>query len=598
MTVRTWIALGIAVAIVGCGHTTGPNDTPDDTASPTPSETTTPNPSPTPDPQVYPHLIPGDDENGFDADLLSHALRVDRQFHTFNAAPSGWSLDAYIPNAQHRQIVSDFLTQDGETDFVAYTTGLGTPLGADDVVTVRGEHGDLGMFGGVGAAGDAFRYMSLRDGGADPALVDAARSDLLDAIATFDVMATITGTPGTLSRGVRRLDEVGTAPATVALPGSCPAPGARTDTWRADASGANGEWMFIDNNSKDQLLGYVFALGAFWDAVADDDSIDASVKQQLQDHARAIGDSLMESVPMGLGGNIDLVIRDWNDCPTKHHDLNPRIIPVDGGYPIIVAEDSPNQNGWNALAALGIIRTLYHVSGDATLHDYYYDELVTARDYPTKMVASNAPVSAMYINSCVGNNCFRTNFSNVNMAFVAVYGLLRYETDPALRDTYRALLRDELWDTPKPHDGAEIQQALYNVLWAAYDPAGTNGGVVDAATDQLGSWWAPPYYNPVVTNCDAAELAAESCVAIDGVTIITLDPVTSTPAEPRADTVLPIELRPPSNFEFRSDPYRVNGGGGFRVNPAPGFRASYWMGRVLFTNDADTDNNVSPHARD
>src|SRR5258705_7327798 len=137
----------------------------------------------------------------------------------------------------------------------------------------------------------------------------------------------------------------------------------------------------------------------------------------------------MTLVPLGLGGSVDLVIRDWHDCPTKHLDLNPRIIPISGGDPFVLPADSTVQNGWNALAALGIVRTLYHVAGDADIGHYYYDELVGARAFPTVMVTGPVHVGAMYIDA----GATSTNFSNVNMAFVAAYGVLRYETDPALR---------------------------------------------------------------------------------------------------------------------------------------------------------------------
>ena len=56
---------------------------------------------------------------------------------------------------------------------------------------------------------------------------------------------------------------------------------------------------------------------------------------------------------------------------------------------------------------------------------------------------------------------------------------------------------------------------------------------------------------------------------------------------------LPKRLRPPSNFEWRSDPRSVNGGGGVRLNPGGDFRSAYWMGRVLEA----TGDNISPVAR-
>ncbi|HEU5059680.1 MAG TPA: hypothetical protein VFU21_24280, partial [Kofleriaceae bacterium] len=348
-----------------------------------------------------PKLIPGPGEDGFDPALEARARAYDRQFHTFSA-PWGLSLDALIPVPGERELVAGFLAQDETDDFEEYA---GRPVRS--VVEVYDEHGDLGMFGGAAAAGEAFRYMALQDG--------ASRADLLEAIAAFHVAATITGVPGTVARGIRRRDEPGEMPAVEPPPDSCPDAGDRSNRWRPDGSGDHPDWIYNDNNSKDQLIGYVFALGAFWDAVAGDPAIDDAVREQIQADARALAASLMEPVQVNLLQSADLVIRDWNDCPTRHLDLNPRIVPVGGQPPIVLSAGASNQNGWNALAALGVMRTLLHITGDAELREYYYSELVGRRDFPRLMVSGPAHVGAMYQDGAD----LDTNFSNVNMAFVS-----------------------------------------------------------------------------------------------------------------------------------------------------------------------------------
>jgi hypothetical protein len=518
-----------------------------------------------------PRLIPGPGEDGFDAALADKARAYDRQFHTFSA-PWGLSLDALIPDAAERDLVSGFLAQDDTDDFAAFAGR--SPL---EVVSAFDEHGDLGMFGGAAAAGEAFRYMALRD--------DASRADLLDAIAAFHIAATITGVPGTVARGIRRTDEPGVMPPVEPPPASCPDAGDRSDRWRPDGSGEHDGWIYDDNNSKDQLIGYVFALGAFWDAIAADPSIDDGVRAQLQADARALATSLMEPVQVGFGQTVDLVIRDWHECPTRHLDLNPRIVPIGGSPPLVLSGDADDQNGWNALAALGVVRTLYHITGDEAVRAYYVDELVGARDFPRLMVTGPAHVGAMY-----QDGAFDTNFSNVNMAFVSAWGLLRYETDPDLRARYREIFASELWDRGHPHDGASLQQAFFNLVRSGL--TGDDPATTAAAAAQLGEFAAPPYWDVRVDNCDADEIAAGSCVALDGTTEITL-------VEPGSDlsvTPLTKRLRPPSNFEWRSDPRSVNGGGGVRLNPGGDFRSAYWMGRALLA-DPDPDANLSPFAR-
>ena len=519
-----------------------------------------------------PKLIPGPGEDGFDEALEDKARAYDRQFHTFSA-PWGLSLDALIPEAGDRELVAGFLAQTETDDFEDYA---GRP--ALSLVAVFDEHGDLGMFGGAAAAGEAFRYLALQD--------DASRADLLAAIAAFHIAATITGVPGTVARGIRRTDEPGEMPAVEPPPGDCPDAGDRANRWRPDGSGDHPDWIYNDNNSKDQLIGYVFALGAFWDAVADDPAIDDAVREQIQADARALAASLMESVPVNLLQSADLVVRDWNDCPTKHLDLNPRIIPVGGQPPIVLSAGAANQNGWNALAALGVMRTLLHITGDPGLRDYYYDELVGRRDFPRLMVSGPAHVGAMYQDGAAGD----TNFSNVNMAFVSAWGVLRYETDPDLRARFHDIFAAELWDLGHPHDGASIQQAFFNLLRSGL--GGDDPAVTAAAAGQLGEFVTPPYFDYAVENCDPGELAAGSCIAIDGATEISLTEAGSNLSQ----SALPKRLRPPSNFEWRSDPRSVNGGGGVRLNPGGDFRSAYWMGRILLATP-DPDGNLSPRAR-
>jgi hypothetical protein len=189
-----------------------------------------------------------------------------------------------------------------------------------------------------------------------------------------------------------------------------------------------------------------------------------------------------------------------------------------------------------------------------------------------------------------------TNFSNVNMAFTAVWGLLRFETDPTLVQTYRTILQDELWDNSHPHVGLKSQQAFFNLLYAGLKSGPTDAAQAGNASAQLSQFSDPPYFNPLVENCDAAELAAGSCIAVDGTTVLTIDSVPARGGGVAAVDPLPKSVRPPSDFEWRSDPRVVNGGGGNRLNPGGDFRAAYWMGRYLQTAASGTAN-ISPIAR-
>ncbi|MBI1946138.1 MAG: hypothetical protein HYS27_10600 [Deltaproteobacteria bacterium] len=530
--------------------------------------------------------------SGADAALDLRAERILKQFRTFNAAAFGVSLDARVADPDDQAAVRAFLLDDGALDFAAFTTAAGRPRSAREVVTAFDEHGDLGMFGGTAAAATAYRYQVLRDQGAPADVVDAARADLLRAVETFHVVLSITGFAGGLARGVGHPDDVG-AQTFVPWPSTCPNAWERTDTWRTALDPAFADWVWRDNGSKDQLLGTALALGAFWDAVALDPSVDATVKQKLQDDARALGHALMEQVEVAPGEAIDLVIRDGTGCLTRFHDLNPREVVRSGQAPLVLSETSTSQNAFNAMAALAIVRTTFHVSGDAAIGAYYYDELVGRRGYPALLTSGAGRLKSMLVDLCVLGNCFVTNFSNVNMAWVAFHQLLRDESDEALRASYRAALEGELFDNDRSHCANNLPQAYFHLVRAAF--VAHDAAVVDVAVAQLAAWPEAPLFERAVENCDAAELASGSCVADDG-TALTLAEADSWNGSPVATSALPIGVRPSSNFMWRSDPRTVNGGGGDRLNPGGDFLLAYWLGRAM-QGDTEVDANRSPVAR-
>ena len=75
----------------------------------------------------------------------------------------------------------------------------------------------------------------------------------------------------------------------------------------------------------------------------------------------------------------------------------------------------------------------------------------------------------------------------------------------------------------------------------------------------------PPYWNYRIDNCTPSEMENNNCIDLEG------NPMPlehwSDRDEWEAVNPIPKRLRPPSNFEWRSDSYTVNGGGGDRLNP-------------------------------
>ncbi|MCL4233229.1 MAG: hypothetical protein KJ042_01785 [Deltaproteobacteria bacterium] len=530
-------------------------------------------------------LIPGPDEDAFDDALAQKALRYAHVFDDMFAEPFGMSLETYISDPDDREMVDDWMTNsDLGEDFEDYT---GTPL--YDVIDSYDEFGDLGMFGGMAAMGDVYRYVLARDGDSgDFASIEELRQNVVDLMDALHIAVAITGEPGVVVRGLHPKGLPGGDPATLPLfdGGGDPQPDPKTNTYRDDNSGDYPDWLWIDNTSKDQVDGWILAMGAVWDAVADDPDIDDALKTRLQDDARAIADMLRAVAPET---GLDLSLRDADGRLTSFHDLN--ALELEG---VVFPEFLGLGNGFNAVMSLGFIKTLAFITGDADLMDYW-DELYFDRDYPryvdqTFRITMTGPF---------------TNWSNANMAFCAIYPLLRYEADPAIRAYWQEVLRRDLWETWFGGWGAaDTDLAWFTVIYSAFAPGGTDVAAADAAAEDLAGFPEAPYWNEAIINCDPSELAAGECLAVDGVTTITLagahiggtfypylghnDAYNSVDPIPRA-------IRPPSNFNWRSNPFEPNGGGGSRLNPGGDFHGAYWLGRYL-RRASDAALNVAEYA--
>lgn len=528
------------------------------------------------------HLVPAPGESGHEPEILARAESWRRVQHAVLSLPVGFGLEAYVSRPEARTAIENYAAVGG--DFRAVTGSHPYEL-----VDFYEESGDLGMFGGVQAAGDAFRYMVLRDSGAPAAEVDEARAALLRAMDGLHWQTQITGETGVLARGIMRITpEAGEPPVPGPVPmltplfaaDGSPLPVDKTPTWRADNSGELPFLIWIDDCSKDQIDGYVFALGAVYDAVFGDPTIPDALVQRLVADAIAIGRRLIIPVMVSDDASADIVIMDADGRPTTFHDLSAEEI-VAGQ----VLERATN--GFNAVMGLGILRTLYHISGDARLGEFYYEQLWGARFY---LRAVDMTLRAMYLGTM-------TNFSNVNMAFVAMWGLLRYETDPYLRAELVRILHEDLYAPGADREARGLGLSLFDFMYAGFRGALDAEGqrAIAEGTTTLRGYASGPVWDPEIINCDDAELASRDCIGLDGTPIRIADTL-GRGGGFVAEMPVPIAIRPPSNFEHRSDPHRVNGGGGSRLNPAGDMYTAYWMGRLLLAS-SDPDANLSPHAR-
>jgi len=515
-----------------------------------------------------------------DAALEAKAATYQRQEQTFSTRENGLFLDTIVKPADV-SLVQSFFAQSAQTDFTAFSGGR-DPY---DVIDHYDEYGDEGNFAGIGSVGLAARLIWLRQNGGSATDVQLARDAAVRAARAWHVYGAIGG-PGVIARGVRRVTPwnpgdapfPGPAPTIVPLKdgGGNALPQPKQAVWRAPVAPGFDGWVWFDDTSKDQVSGYALAAAWLWDALHDDPAAPADVSNALAADLVAFAKALMVVAPET---GVDLCLRDADGRLTSFYDLNPRILSP-GGPPL--PETSTLRNGFNAALVLGIVRAAYHVSGDPDVGKYYYQELVGNRDFLTPMKTTT---SLVFLGA-------PTNYSNVNMFAIALATLGRFETDPQIRSALDWTLQQDFWSTGDSRDVKHSQQAWFDAVYGSY--ALIPQPVSARIASNLGGFQDAPAFDRDRVNCDAQEIDAGQCLAIDGVTVIKLEAQGGWGGGPVATDIVPMAIRPDSNFEWRSDPHRVNGDADTRMNPGGDFLAAYWLARL---SDTDTSKNLSPFGR-
>ncbi len=502
-----------------------------------------------------------------DATLDAKARRFDRVFHAVHARYTGVNSEAIANDDAVVASLTRFLR---ETDGWDYEASAGAPPSAHfrwDKVA--------GAYAGAGAMADAYRYAVLRDEGAACDEVSRARDHLHAALDGMHRAVTLPGTPGVIARGYIRRDlpggEVYTTTPLFDATGNPLPPEKTNGTWRAASATGPQDYIWEDSCSRDMLIGWVLGMAAAWEVSRGDTTVDASRLATLRADALAIGESLRRVNSRGY----DLEIHDADGRVTYHgylseHALDRVYIP---GF---------DDNGQHAVMALGIVAALARITDDPGLNDWLHNDLVRRRNLP-----GIARDRVGFID--VGE---MTNYSNYNMAFTGAWMAHRYLCDDSARGAVRDATLTALYDTPgMSRQPAETSQSFFDLVaiqaagggtaWRDLDAPSTPMGALGRATTTLREFPDSPFWETPRTNCDDAEVTAGMCVGDDGTVI----PLSSMPG--RGDSLvatipIPMRIRPPSNYYWRSDPYRPNGGGlARRVLPGVDFRLAYWMGRFL-----------------
>jgi hypothetical protein len=504
-------------------------------------------------------VLPGTADAGFDAALAAKAERHDRVFHAFIAEPFGVNLEAVLPEdpTAERALLEQFVAGDG-WDFEAATGRTPDSL-------VERWNKVAGAYAGVGVAADAYRYGVLRDEGAACADVDRARTLLERSVRGMLDAVVLPDTVGVIARGYSSSDpqHLGSLMEIVPLfdGDGDPLPEEKDNgTWRDDVSGQRPGYVWEDSCSRDMLVGWAAGFGAVWEVLEGDPTFDAALREQVADAAASVGATLRTVQDSGY----DLEIRDADGRMTYHGILHHE--SVDRFY----VEGAGN--AVNAVMSLGIGAALAGAGRDEAAVDWLRDDLLATRGL--------APLVAERLTQA--DFGLVTNYSGTNMAMLGAVLVDRHLCDAEARADVAAGVAALYGRPDEPWQPIEQGQALYDLtqaLLSRHGP-GLDEAALDRAAATLVAFPDAPYINDPTFACTEDDIDAGSCTSLDGT--VTL-PLNANPG--RGDVLVstqpvPWSVRPPSNYHWRSNAYRVDrGGDGRHVFPAVDFRYVYWLGR-------------------
>ncbi|MBI5501896.1 MAG: hypothetical protein HY907_16755 [Deltaproteobacteria bacterium] len=221
-------------------------------------------------------------------------------------------------------------------------------------------------------------------------------------------------------------------------------------------------WCFLDNVSKDEYAGHLFALGSVWRLVEDE-------------AVRALAAELLGEIADHLLAN-EMALVDWDGRVTEH-----------GRFYAWALDDFP---GFNAALALSLFAAAAAATGRDDLRTFYEECLLQEAgrhaciDRPLELPRSyleHLPAAGLY-----GEDGCRANFNNISMHFLSLYGLLAFEREPSRREAIQASLAVHVWSPPEISRAARVQHnAWFDFLWAAGKRVGpgSDGPALGAVRD-------------------------------------------------------------------------------------------------------------------
>lgn len=180
---------------------------------------------------------------------------------------------------------------------------------------------------------------------------------------------------------------------------------------------ADGKWYWKADTSSDELDGHYYFYALYFDLVAKGD---AAEEARVKEHVAALTDHIVDH-------NFQLV--DHDGKVTRWGAFNPEEL----NFNFMWADDRP----LDSFSILAYLKTAEHVTGDRK-YAAAARRLIEKHGY-----AINTMMNKHYGGAGAGNQ------SDDEMAFMMLYNLLRYETDPVLRSIYGVTLRRR-WEVEEP----------------------------------------------------------------------------------------------------------------------------------------------------
>ena len=284
--------------------------------------------------------------------------------------------------------------------------------------------------------------------------------------------------------------------------------------WHPTEDGS-GEWK--GDTSSDELDGHFFAFSIYHDLVADEQE-----RARVARAAAAIADHLIRN---------GFLLIDTDGQHTTWGVFAPELL--NGPWEA--------QRGLNSLEILSHLKATYHLTGEERFQQAYLD-LVRTHHYALNTIKQKITEPG------------HVNHSDDELAFLAYYPLLMYETDPDLRRIYRLSL-ERSWQIERPE-----ACPLYNIIYAAL--TGRDGDI-EASVRTLQE-----------IPLDLITWTMRNSGRSD----VVLDEVEGRFGE--VQSMIPVSPAERAVMKWNGNPYRLDGGnGGREEDDGTFFLLPYWMGR-------------------